>query len=99
MTSRIRLEPEAQAFVDAAAKPPFLFTLGPEKGRIALDEAQSGQVSKLPIDIEDLTLTTAQAARSLFASCGHCMPRRRFPSLCTSMVPGGYSAAYRRTTG
>src|SRR6266568_3011598 len=56
MTSGIRLEPEAQAFADAAAKPPFLFNLGPEKGRIALDEAQAGLVSTLPIDIEDLTI-------------------------------------------
>jgi acetyl esterase len=56
MTNRIQLEPEAQAFAEAAAKPPFLFTLGPEKGRIALDEAQSGQVSTLPVDIEDLTI-------------------------------------------
>ena len=56
MTSRVQLEPEAQAFAEAAAKTPFLFTLGPEKGRIALDEMQSGKVSKLPIDIEDLTI-------------------------------------------
>src|SRR5260370_17481439 len=56
MTSRIQLEPEAQAFAEAVAKPPFLFTLGPQQGRIALDEAQSGQVSKLPVDIEDLTV-------------------------------------------
>jgi acetyl esterase/lipase len=56
MTSMIQLEPEAQAFAEAAAKPPFLFTLGPEKGRIALDEAQSGQVSTLLVDIEDLTI-------------------------------------------
>jgi hypothetical protein len=34
MTNRIQLEPEA------AAKPPLLFTLGPEQGRIALDEVQ-----------------------------------------------------------
>jgi acetyl esterase len=56
MTRGIRLEPEAQAFAEAAAKPPLLFTLGPEKGRIALDEAQSGLVSTLPVDIEDLTI-------------------------------------------
>jgi acetyl esterase len=56
MTSRIRLEPEAQAFAEAAAKPPLLFTLGPEKGRIALEEAQSGLVSVLPVDIEELTI-------------------------------------------
>ena len=56
MTSGIRLEPEAQAFAEAMAKPPFLFTLGPQRGRIALDEAQSGLVSTLPVDIEDLTI-------------------------------------------
>jgi acetyl esterase len=56
MTSRIQLEPEAQAFADAAAKPPWLFTLGPEQGRLALDEAQSGSVSNHPVDIEDLTI-------------------------------------------
>jgi acetyl esterase len=56
MTSRIRLEPEAQAFAEAMAKPPWLFTLGPQKGRLALDEAQSSQVNTLPVDIEDLTI-------------------------------------------
>jgi len=56
MTSWIQLEPEAQAFAEAVAKPPFLFTLGPERGRIALEEAQAGQMSKLPVDIEDLTV-------------------------------------------
>jgi len=56
MTSGIQLEPEAQAFADAAAKPPLLFTLGPEQGRLALDEAQSGQMNTLPVDIEDCTI-------------------------------------------
>jgi acetyl esterase len=56
MTSRIRLEPEAQTFADAAAKPPYLFELGPQKGRIALEEVQSGQVSKLPVHIEDISI-------------------------------------------
>src|SRR5438874_12704664 len=56
MTTRIRLEPEAQAFAEGAAKPPWLFTLGPQKGRIVLDEAQAGQVSTLPVDIEELTI-------------------------------------------
>jgi hypothetical protein len=37
MTGRIQLELEAQAFAEAAAKPPLLFTLGPAKGRIALE--------------------------------------------------------------
>jgi acetyl esterase len=56
MTTRIQLEPEAQAFADANAKPPFLFELGPERGRGVLDEVQSRPVSLLPVDIEDLTI-------------------------------------------
>lgn len=59
MTTRIQLcqlESEAQAFSDATAKPPFLFELGPQNGRIAFDEIQSGPVSKLPVDIKDLTV-------------------------------------------
>ncbi len=56
MTGRIQLEPEAQAFAQAAAKPSLLFTLGPEKGRIALEEAQADMVSTMPVNIEDLTI-------------------------------------------
>jgi acetyl esterase/lipase len=56
MTNRIQLEPEAQAFAEVAAKPPFLFNLGPEKGRIALDELQSDRGNKLPVDIKDLMI-------------------------------------------
>jgi hypothetical protein len=63
MTSRIQLEPEAQAFVEAAAKPPWLFTLGPARGRLAVDEAQSGSVSKQPVDIEDLTIADGPSAQ------------------------------------
>jgi acetyl esterase len=63
MTSRIQLEPEAQAFVEAAAKPPWLFTLGPEQGRLALDEVQAGSVSEFPVDIEDLTIADGPSAQ------------------------------------
>jgi acetyl esterase len=57
MTNRIQLEPEVQAFAEAEALSPLLFTLGPEQGRLALDEAQSGRVRKHPVDIEDMTIT------------------------------------------
>jgi acetyl esterase len=57
MTNRIQLEPEVQAFAEAEALSPLLFTLSPEKGRLALDEAQSGRVRKHPVDMEDLTIT------------------------------------------
>jgi acetyl esterase/lipase len=53
---RVVLEPEAQAFADATAKPPFLFDLGPEKGRAPVNEVQSAPVEKLPVDIEDLVI-------------------------------------------
>jgi acetyl esterase len=63
MTGRVQLELEAQAFAEAAARPPFLFTLGPEKGRASLEEAQVGQVSTLPVDVEDLTIADGPSAR------------------------------------
>jgi acetyl esterase len=63
MTSRIQLEPEAQAFVEATANPPWLFTLGPEQGRLALDATQAGSVSEHPVDIEDLTITDRPSAQ------------------------------------
>ena len=63
MTSRIQLEPAAQAFVEAAANPPWLFTLGPAQGRLALDAAQAGWVSELPVDIEDMTITDRPSAQ------------------------------------
>jgi acetyl esterase len=56
MTYRIQLELEAQAFAEAAAKPPFLFNLGPKQGRTVFDEVQAGPASKLPVDIEDFTI-------------------------------------------
>jgi len=56
MTTRIQLEPEAQTFTEAAAKPPFLFNLRPEKGRIALDELQSDPGNKFPVNVEDLRI-------------------------------------------
>ncbi len=100
MANRIQLEPEAQAFAEAAAKPPWLFTLGPEKGRLALDEAQSGRFASCPVDIEDLTITDGpKCALVLFASCGPRTRGLRCPSSCISMVPGGCSAARRRMTG
>src|SRR6266446_10012282 len=62
MTNRIQLEPEVQAFAEAEALSPVLFTLSPEKGRLALDEAQSGRVRKHPVDMEDLTITDGPSA-------------------------------------
>src|SRR3989449_8183450 len=57
MTDQIQLEPEAHAFAEAAANSPLLFTLGPEQGRLALDQVQSGYARKPAVDVEDLTIT------------------------------------------
>ncbi|MGW7528003.1 alpha/beta hydrolase [Streptomyces sp. NPDC054783] len=45
-TTRPVLEPAAAAFVEATAKPPYLFELGPAEGRKTVDEVQSGEISK-----------------------------------------------------
>jgi hypothetical protein len=55
MTTRIQLEPEAQSFAEAMAKPPFFFQPWSQEGRITLDELQPEQENKLQIDMEDLT--------------------------------------------
>lgn len=54
MPDSFQLEPEAQAFVDMGVRQPFLFHLGLENGRSALNEMQSGPVNRLPVEIEDL---------------------------------------------
>jgi hypothetical protein len=48
--SDIVLEPAAQEFADATAKPPLLYELGVEGARKLLDDVQSGPVEKLDVD-------------------------------------------------
>ena len=53
VTSRhapVVLEPESQAFVEATAKPPFIYQLTPTEARKVLDDVQSAPVDKLPVD-------------------------------------------------
>jgi acetyl esterase/lipase len=56
MTAAPILEPAAQQFADATADPPYLFDLGPEKGRETVDEVQAGDVVKPDVDITDTTV-------------------------------------------
>jgi alpha/beta hydrolase fold len=42
------LEPESQAFVEATAKPPFLYELTPADARKVLDDVQAAPIDKLP---------------------------------------------------
>jgi acetyl esterase len=53
---KIQLEPEALEFARATANPPYLYDLGPEKGRAAVDEVQSGPVNKPQGAIEDRSI-------------------------------------------
>jgi len=44
------LEPASQAFVEATAKPPFLYQLTPAEARKVLDDVQAAPVDKLPVE-------------------------------------------------
>ncbi|MGW0994689.1 alpha/beta hydrolase [Streptomyces sp. NPDC002523] len=52
----VTLEHDAQAFADAAAKNPPIYTLSYADARKALDSAQSGEVPVLPADVSHRTL-------------------------------------------
>ncbi|HYK29465.1 MAG TPA: alpha/beta hydrolase [Streptosporangiaceae bacterium] len=54
--SMIVLEPAAQKVADTFAKPPFLYDMAPAEARKVLEDAQSGPVSKLPVDEEWITI-------------------------------------------
>jgi acetyl esterase len=56
MTVKPVLEPAAQEFAEATANPPYLFDLGPDKGRETVDEVQAGDVVKPDVDITDVTV-------------------------------------------
>ncbi|MHB1570687.1 MAG: alpha/beta hydrolase [Solirubrobacteraceae bacterium] len=45
-THRVPLERAAQEFADATAHPPFLYDLGPERGREVVNQTQAGEVAK-----------------------------------------------------
>jgi acetyl esterase/lipase len=54
--SSVVLEPAAQELVAATANPPFLFELGPDKGRATLDDLQAGDVAQPAVDDEWTTV-------------------------------------------
>jgi acetyl esterase/lipase len=55
-SGNVMLEPAAKAFAEANSSPPYLFELGPEQGRAALHEAQSGSTGRPDAEITDLTI-------------------------------------------
>ncbi|MDQ0900522.1 alpha/beta hydrolase [Paenibacillus sp. V4I7] len=56
MPNKIHLEAAAQKFAEDTAKPPFLFDLGPVKGRETVHKVQSEPVHKEAVDMQDLTI-------------------------------------------
>jgi acetyl esterase/lipase len=54
--ARVVLEPESQAFVEATAKPPFLYELTPAEARAVLDDVQSAPIEKLPVEERWITV-------------------------------------------
>lgn len=52
MPNEVKLESEAQKFVEETANPPFLYELAPEKGRKTVDEVQSIPVAKPDADVK-----------------------------------------------
>src|SRR5215475_10058971 len=54
--SPVVLEPAAQQVAEAFSKPPFLYEMTPADARKVLEDAQSGPVSKLPVDEEWITI-------------------------------------------
>ncbi|GGG14194.1 alpha/beta hydrolase [Paenibacillus abyssi] len=63
MSNQVKLEPEARKFAQDTANPPFLFDLGPEKGRETVDEVQSSPVHKLPVWVEDKTIEVSPGGK------------------------------------
>jgi acetyl esterase len=72
------LEPAAQEFTDSTAKPPFLYEMAPEKGRIIVDSVQDGEVPQPPVDVTSLTIPGGPGPRCRSAFTG----RRAWPGTC-----------------
>jgi acetyl esterase/lipase len=50
------LEPASQEFVEATAKPPFIYELTPAEARKVLDDVQAAPIEKLPVDERWITV-------------------------------------------
>ena len=74
----IVLEPAAQQVADTFAQPPYLYEMAPADARKVLEDAQSGPVSKLPVDEEWITVP---------AQVGDARVRIIRPQGATGMLP------------
>ena len=59
------LEPASQAFVEATAKPPFLYELTPEQARAVLDDVQSAPIEKLRVEERWITVPAEIRCRAV----------------------------------
>jgi acetyl esterase len=60
------LEPAAQEFADATAKPPQLYDLPPVQGRKIVDSVQDGDIPAPPVEITDLAIEGGPSGEVLF---------------------------------
>ena len=63
----VHLEPEAKAFAETTANPPYLFDLGPEKGRKTVDEVQSGPIDKPEVDAREAAVPAGKLVSAWLA--------------------------------
>jgi acetyl esterase len=59
----VHLEPAAREFAEATALPPYLFDLGPVRGRAVIDEVQSAPVPRAAAEITELSVNGGPSLR------------------------------------
>lgn len=59
--NHIVLEEAAKKFTEDTANPPYLFDLEPAEGRVAVDEVQSSEIDKLPVEENEFFIKGAPA--------------------------------------
>ena len=73
------LEQASQEFVEATAKPPFLYELTPPEARKVLDDVQAAPIDKLPVEDQWVTVPAAVGDVAACASSGPPAPSARCP--------------------
>lgn len=76
---KVVLEAAALKFAQDTENPPYLFDLGPEKGRETVDAVQSGDTKKLPVDIQDKVIDGGPS--------GHVLIRLMRPKNISAKLP------------
>ncbi|TVX99193.1 alpha/beta hydrolase [Cohnella terricola] len=61
--NEVVLEPEAKKVTEETSNPPYLYDLGPQKGREQLNKTQAGPVKMLPADIQNVTIKSGPTGK------------------------------------